>query len=97
MLEAGVHGATVLEGRGMWQVLSSEMPIFTGLSSLYPSMGGTKRTILSVVPSTKISELSEIIQDVVGDLKAPGTGILFDLPLSSVWGLAEELEQDDEI
>jgi hypothetical protein len=96
MLEAGVQGATVLEGRGMWQVLSSEVQIFTGLSTLFPSTKGAKPTIVSAVPTSKIAELAAIIEDVVGDLTSPGTGILMSLPLSQVWGLAKNLETETE-
>ncbi|MDD8045633.1 MAG: hypothetical protein PHF14_04120, partial [Verrucomicrobiota bacterium] len=55
-----------------------------------------KPTIVSAVPTSKIAELAAIIEDVVGDLTSPGTGILMSLPLSHVWGLAKTLEIENE-
>jgi len=43
-LELGIRGATVVDGRGMGQILSTDVPIFAGFKSLFP--GGTSGTYM---------------------------------------------------
>jgi len=90
MLEAGAAGATVYEGRGMWQILASEVPLFTGLRSIFPVAPGPNHTIISVIPRDKIESVIAVIQDIAGDIGTPGAGIIFTLPVSRVAGLARQ-------
>lgn len=90
-LELGISGATVLDARGMAQVLSADVPIFAGLSSLFPGGGSDSHVIMSVLDSDRIEEVSRLIEDVCGDFSAPGSGILFSLPVLRVRGLAGEI------
>ena len=47
-LEVGITGATVLDARGMGQILSEEVPIFAGLRSLFPGGETAHHLVLSV-------------------------------------------------
>jgi len=87
-LELGISGATVIDARGMAQVLSADVPIFAGLSSLFPGGGADSHLILSVIDSQRVDEVSRLIEDVCGDFSRPGSGILFSLPVLRARGLA---------
>ena len=75
----------------MGQVLSKDVPIFAGLSSLFPGGNDNSQMILSVVDEEKMIQARRLIEDVCGDFNLPGTGILFALPVNSIWGLAKEI------
>ena len=87
-LELGVRGATVIDGRGMGQILSMEVPIFAGFRSLFP--GGTAGTylILSVIEEPVLEEAIQMISEICGNLEQAGTGFLFTVPVRRVSGLA---------
>ncbi len=87
-IELGIRGATVLDGRGMAQVLSADVPIFAGLSSLFPGGGADSHLILSVIETQQAEAVMGLIEDVCGDFSEPGSGILFSVPVKRVRGLA---------
>ena len=90
-LEMGIRGATVLDGRGMGQILTTEIPIFAGFKSLFP--GGTSGTyvILSVVNGELVEEAIRLAEEICGSIDKAGAGFLFTVPVNRVQGLAEEI------
>jgi nitrogen regulatory protein P-II 1 len=90
-LELGIRGATILDARGMAQVLSADVPIFAGLSALFPGGNSNSHMILSVLEAKKVGEIVGLIEDVCGDFSEPGSGILFTVPVQTVKGLAQEI------
>ena len=93
-LEVGITGATVISSEGMGQILSHDIPIFAGLQTLISGSRPQNRTILSVLQEEKVAEVIAILQDVMGNLESPATGIVFTLPVDQVVGLAPELGGD---
>lgn len=91
-VELGITGATVLESKGMGRLLSREVPIFAGLHSLAARSRAENRTILCVVDDDKADAAIALLQEVCGDLTAPGAGIAFTVPIGRVVGLSPELE-----
>jgi nitrogen regulatory protein PII len=91
-VELGITGATVLESKGMGRLLSREVPIFAGVRSLAARSRAENRTILCVVADDKADAAIALLQEVVGDLEAPGAGIAFTVPIGRVVGLSPELE-----
>lgn len=90
-VELGITGATIINTEGMGRILSHDIPIFAGLSTLINGSRPQNRTILSVLPLEKVPEAIALLQDVMGSLDAPATGIVFTLPVDQVVGLAGEL------
>jgi nitrogen regulatory protein P-II 1 len=90
-LEMGITGATVIESRGMAQVLSKDVPIFAGLASLFPGGSADSHLVLSVLESGRYEDVIRLIGDVCGDFEQPGSGILFTVPVSHIRGLAREI------
>jgi nitrogen regulatory protein P-II 1 len=90
-LELGITGATIVDAHGMAQVLSKDVPIFAGLSSLFPRGSSDSSLILSVLDTSKRDDAVRLIEDVLGNFDAPGSGILFTVKIAYVRGLAEEI------
>jgi nitrogen regulatory protein P-II 1 len=90
-LEIGIHGATVIDSTGMGQTLSSTCKgsIFGGLRHLFEDCRVHNLTIFSVLDETKVKEARQVVNNIVGDINNPGTGIIFTLPLDFVSGLAD--------
>lgn len=87
-IELGITGATVIDARGMAQVLRTDVPIFAGLSSLFPGGNADSHVLLSVLRSEQAQDVVRLIEDVCGDFSTPGSGILFSVPVTRVRGLA---------
>lgn len=94
-VELGITGATVINSEGMGRVLSHDVPIFAGLRSLTARSRPTNQTVFSVIDDGKVEAAVALIQEVCGNLDAPGAGIVFTLPVSRVVGLAPELESEE--
>ena len=90
-LELGIRGATVADVRGMGQIISMEIPIFTGFKSLFPGWGADTYMILSVVDKSARQKALELAREITGNFESPGSGIVFAVPLSHAEGLAEEI------
>jgi len=90
-LEIGIRGATVADVRGMGQILSLEIPIFTGFKSLFPGWGTDTYMIFSVVDRQARQQALELAREITGNFEAPGSGIVFAVPLSHAEGLAGEI------
>ena len=92
--EIDVRGATVISSTGMGQLLAADVPIFSTLSKLLS--GASRRmensTIFSVIRTEETLEKAiALVHEVVGDMKNPGSGILFVVPVTRIEGLAAPL------
>lgn len=89
-VEIGITGATVIDSVGMGHILSEEVPIFAGLRFMFAGAKPHNKTIFSVIKDEKEEEAISLLQKILGDLKKPGTGIVFTIPLDRVEGLMPE-------
>jgi nitrogen regulatory protein P-II 1 len=85
-LEIGVGGATVIDAKGMGQIISTEMPIFSGFRSLFPGSGEESYMILSVIDDDGIDDAVAMLRDVCDGFKEKGTGVVFTLPVTNFYG-----------
>ena len=90
-LELGLKGATVLDSRGMGQILSTQVPIFAGFKSMFPGSTAGTYMILTVVERSLVDQVIRLIEEVCGDFSRPGSGFLFTLPVEQVKGLVRRL------
>lgn len=95
LLELGVTGATILDSEGMGRILSDDIPVFAGLQAAVVDRP-RNLTILSVVDHARVNPVITHMQEVLGDLSAPSTGIVFVLPVERVVGLAPELARSED-
>ncbi|MBN1418342.1 MAG: hypothetical protein JXP34_06165 [Planctomycetes bacterium] len=88
-LELGIRGGTVLEGRGMGEMVSMEVPIFAGLRSLFP--GGTRDSyiVLSAMDDSLVDGAFRLVDEVCGGLENAGTGIAWTIPIDRIRGTAQ--------
>ncbi|MDA3832981.1 MAG: P-II family nitrogen regulator [Spirochaetales bacterium] len=93
-IEAGVTGATIIDSEGMGRFLTYEVPLFAGFKEFMKGNKPYNKTILSVVRNDAIVEkVKSLLDDVVGGLENPGTGIMFTLPVDWAAGLVQEDEE----
>ena len=90
-VELGVTGATVVDARGMGQILGSEVPIFAGLRGLFPGSAVDSQIVLSATTDEKARAAVALIERVCGPLEQPGAGIVMTLPLDDLRGLKAEI------
>lgn len=90
-LELGITGATIVRSEGMAGLLTHDIPIFAGLQTLITGSRSQNCMVLSVISTDKVSEAIALLQEVVGNLNEPATGIAFTLPVDEIVGLAPEL------
>ena len=88
-LDMGVSGATVVESRGMGQIIRQDMPMFAGLVSLFPETTGS-RTVMSVVPEEMVDQIFDLVDEIVGDLEGANSGVCFSLPVDKFRGVRKK-------
>jgi len=93
LAEEGIRGATILSSTGMARALSDfgneNFTFFTSLRTLFNSENAENKTILTVVSEEQVQTVLDVIDEVVGDLSKPNTGIVFTLPIDMVKGLSK--------
>ena len=87
-LELNLPGATVIDAKGMGEIVSTEMPIFSGFRSLFPGSGEESYLILSVLREEQVAEAIRMLRDVCGDFAEKGIGIVFTVPVTGFIGPA---------
>jgi hypothetical protein len=85
-LDLGVRGATIVESRGMGQIIRQDMPIFAGLASLFPASTGS-RMVLSVMPEDLVDNIFALVEEVVGGLDRPNSAVCFTVPVDQFRGI----------
>jgi nitrogen regulatory protein PII len=90
-LEAGVTGATIIDTVGMGHILCEEVPIFAGLRFMFAGAKPHNKTIISVINDEAEEEVIHLLENILGDMYEPGTGIVFTVPLDRVVGLKPEI------
>ena len=62
-LELGLPGATIVDAKGMGQIVSTELPVFAGFRSLFPGGGEESYVILSVLTVEQASEAFALLEE----------------------------------
>jgi len=92
LANGGVKGATILEGTGMAEAIVNmeDLPMFGMLRRvLADEERETSKIMLFVETDEQVIATRAIIKEVIGDLKAPNTGIMFAIPLTYVEGIGK--------
>ncbi|PKM52680.1 MAG: hypothetical protein CVV02_00660 [Firmicutes bacterium HGW-Firmicutes-7] len=92
LAESGIKGGTTLDGTGMANAIADmeDLPIFGTLRSLLVDEEKEScKVMLFVLKVDQVTKTREIIKNVIGDLNAPNTGIMFSIPITYVEGLGE--------
>lgn len=86
LVELGVKGATVVESRGMGEIIRQDMPVFAGLASLFPETSHSMM-VISVMPADLVESVYELAEEVVGHLDGAHSGVCFSVPVDDFRGL----------
>ena len=90
---AGLGGSTVLDCDGALQVLGQASvdapPIFASLRKFLNPDQEHNKLVLTVISEEQLPVWRTAVENIVGDITAPGTGILFSVPITNVEGLAK--------
>ncbi len=95
--ESDITGATVLDGKGMGHMIAHRYSIFARFADLTGSVEeDVHNTVLFTVlgDDALLERAIQIVQDVVGDLSAPNTGLVFTVGLDRVIGLAQPVREN---
>lgn len=90
LAKGGVKGGTIVEGTGMAEALVNmeDLPMFGVLRRiLKDEEKEISKMMFFVCKDDEMIVTRDIIKRVIGDLKAPNTGIMFAIPITYVEGL----------
>ncbi|WP_440896382.1 hypothetical protein ACS127_17960 [Amphibacillus sp. Q70] len=89
--DEGIESATVINSTGMMQELSrlGEEQIISTLRPLFTPSHTENKTILMILSEDEVKIARSVINQVIGDLNQPETGILFALPLLLTDGIRD--------
>ena len=91
LVELGVTGATVLEGRGLGQFLGSEMPLFLGMRGFFPGSAMDSQLVVSVIKADLAEHCLALAEHQLGPLEDPGHGIAFTIPIGLHRGIKPDI------
>jgi nitrogen regulatory protein PII len=95
-VDIGVPGATIIETVGMGRVLSQEIPIFAGFVDMMAGARPSNKTIFTLVEDDMVENVRQGVEDVIGKLDQPGTGILFAVNVDYHAGVVREWKESVE-
>lgn len=81
--------ATVIDSSGMAHILK-ENGMFFGLRDLLNNSQVNSKTILMALDKNDVMTAVEEIENVVGDLESPDTGVVFTVPISYMKGMVKK-------
>ncbi len=92
--EGGIPGATVIDGRGMGHMMADKTSIFSRFSDLTGGDGAINHNniIFTVVEDEKVDKAFEIIEEEIGNLEEPDTGLVLSVPVNKISGFGTLLE-----
>lgn len=83
LLRIGVKGATIVESTGMARALDDDsLSIFGSLRLMIDQDRESNKTILMAVNDDLIPLVRQTVNEAVGGLEKPDSGVLFGLPIS---------------
>lgn len=88
-IELGVPGATIFDSMGMGRYLTHNVPIFASFRDLMPDSRAYNKTVLSIMDDELIPEVVAGVEQILGSLDNPGTGVLFTVPIDQIKGVGK--------
>lgn len=86
-VEAGVKGATILDSQGMGSILNGHksMKFYGTLLNLLDNARPYNKTIFTVIEDDKVLENAVNAVKKILDLKKPGVGLMFSIPVGKIY------------
>lgn len=89
-LGLGIAGASVINARGMGEIIASQVPLFAGFKDVFKA-GGSSRVILAAMPSAMVPEIHNMIAEYIEPDVASGLGVSFAIPIVSELALQRQV------
>lgn len=90
LMDGGIRGATVVDSTGMAHMLNDHNYIFGSLRQLLNQSRSQSKTIFMVCRHEEIEKIVGIIENLVGSLDNPDTGVVFTVPVSYTKGFVKK-------
>ena len=90
-IELGITGATVVEARGMAQLVGGQHPLFASVRGLFPGSTHDSHLSLAAMDAAQVETALALIDRVTGGLDQPGRGVVFTVPVRHMRGRAAEI------
>ena len=78
LVEHEISGASIIEGRGMGQVLCHDLPVFAHLVHIFPQAGYDSYLLLCVVEDDQVDLCFQLVEHICQD---ETRGLCFTLPI----------------
>lgn len=91
--ERDISGATVIDSKGMGHLIADHIPIFAQFAELNRSNELCKTIFTVVEDEEKMETAIRIVEETVGDLTEPDTGMFFTVPISHARGYRTRLTE----
>lgn len=96
-VELGVTGATVISSEGMARLVKGGLPVLSNLQAVLAQSRPQNTTIFSVMETPELAARAiAMVEEKLGGLQDPGTGIVFTVPVNRVSGLARATRESEE-
>lgn len=92
LAESGVRGGTIIDGTGMAKSLvnMNDLPMFGMLRYIISDEEKLKsKILLFALKEERVTEVKDMIIEVIGDLSEPNTGVMFTIPIKHAEGFGE--------
>lgn len=89
-LEAGIEGATILEGFGMGEYISN-IPLFADFIGFMRENKNRSKTLLALVPEDRVEEIVAGIEAITGDMEKRQGAMVFTLDVGLIRGTMKML------
>jgi nitrogen regulatory protein P-II 1 len=94
LVKTGVHGATVIDSVGMGAILGVRIPFFPKIDNLVRITKPDNKTIFTVITDDEVLRKTVDMLKTTLQLEKPGTGFLFAVPVSEVYGTAQIFNEE---
>lgn len=91
LANSDIKGATIISSTGMARALSSSqyenMSFLASLRAVLDTDRKESKTVLMVIDENMLKTAVDAIENVIGDLSSPDTGVVFSLPVDFTKGI----------
>lgn len=94
LTKAGVRGATVIDSVGMGGILGVKIPFFPKIKNVVQINKPDNKTIFTVINSDEVLRTAIDLLKRTLQLDKPGTGFMFVVPVSEVYGTSEFMNNE---
>ena len=92
--EEDVGGATVLDSMGMGHVMAEHISIFARFADLTRDSEMKNKTVFTVVENEeKLNRAIAVVEEVLGDMEKPETGMWFVVPVYRAGGFKPRIDE----